>query len=720
MKITVKGFAENVLFAVNIFILFLLAFGDRMAVPYWLQPLGRMHPMVLHFPIVILMLAMFLEFFRFKEVNAKEKLYQNFTSGLLLAGALFSAITVVMGLFLSMEEGYSGNILQWHKWTGVSIVFLASVIYWGRNSAWYKAPVARAGAILTTACLIVAGHYGATLTHGDNFVLESVTSPAEIAIVPIDEAKVFDHVIMPIFSKKCLSCHNIDKAKGSLMLDDVRSLLKGGKTGKLFVPGKPEISLLLERIHLPLHEKKHMPPREKPQLTAEEIAVLNLWIKDNADLKKKVIDLPVDDSLRVLAATFLTPAEIPLEKFEFAAADENTIKQLNNNYRIVYPLAKESPALLVNIYNRSLYNSKTLMELKAVKKQIVSLNLSRMPLSDDDLKIIAQFENLRRLNLNFTDINGGGLKHLLILKHLNALSLSGTKVNYSFVKQLGNLNSLEQLTLWNTGISETELLRLQKANKNMTVISGFKDDGKHPIKLNPPRINTAAAVFKNSTPLQIKHPINGVQIRYTTDGSDPDSVESLIFDKEILLKENTTLKARAYKTGWYGSDVITSNFYKSAYKPDSILFLLPANEKYRTGGAEILTDNQLGDYDINTGNWIGFRENNMEAMLFFNQPVTMQSVTLNVMRQIPTYIFPPTEVEIWGGTNKNNLRLLSVTKPKATKNGEERSFINVEAKFKPERISCLKIIAKNLKKLPVWHPGKGEPAWVFIDEIFLN
>ena len=720
MKVTVKGFAENVLFAANIFIIFLLAFQDRITVPYWLQPFGRMHPMVLHFPIVILMLAMFLEFFRFKEANAKEKLYQKFTSNLLLAGALFSALTVVMGLFLSMEEGYSGNILQWHKWTGVGIVFIASIIYWCRNSSWYKVYAARAGAILTAACVIVAGHYGATLTHGDNFVLESVTSPAEIPVVPIAEAKVFDHVIMSIFTQKCLSCHNIEKAKGSLMMDNVQSLLKGGKTGKLFVPGKPEISLLLERIHLPLDEKKHMPPREKAQLTKEEITLLHLWIKNNAELKRRVIDLPADDSLRVLATTFLTPAETSSEKYEFAAADENTIKKLNNNYRIVYPLAKESPALVVNIYNGSSYKSKILEELTSIRNQIVSLNLNRIPLSDDDLKIIARFENLRRLNLNFTGVSDAGLKKLLILKHLEALSLSGTNVTYNFVKQIGNMQSLKQVTLWNTRVSETEIQQLQKITKGIAIISGFKDDGKHLIKLNQPRVTAEATVFRNSISLQIKHPINGVQIRYTTDGSEPDSLKSLIYSNEILLKENTTLKARAYKAGWYGSDAITSNFYKSTYKPDSIRFLLPPDKKYRIGGAKILTDSQLGDYDINTGKWVGFRENNMEAMLFFKQPVTIQSITLNVLRQIPTYIFPPTGVEIWGGSDKNNLRLLSITKPKTTKNGDEESFIKVEGKFKPQRISCLKIIAKNLKKLPVWHPGKGEPAWVFVDEIFLN
>ena len=720
MKITVKGFAENVLFAANVFIIFLLAFGDGIVVPYWLQPFGRMHPMVLHFPIVILLLAMFLEFFRFKEAYQKESLYHNFTSSLLLSGALFSALTIVMGLLLSKEEGYSGNLLQWHKFTGASIVFIASIIYFCRNSSWYKQPVARAGAILLTFSVIIAGHYGAALTHGDNFVLESVTTSAQIAKVPIDKAKVFHDVIMPIFSQKCLSCHNTEKAKGSLMMDNAQSLLKGGKTGKLFIPGKPEISLLLERIHLPLDEKKHMPPKGKTQLTANEINLLNQWIKHNAEMKKKVIDLPTSDTLRQLATIFLAPAQAPSEKFEFAAADESTIKKLNNNYRIIYTLAKESPALLVNIYNKSTYKPAILKELSPIKKQIISLNLNKMPVSDDDLKIIAQFENLQKLNLNFTNISGTGLKYLVSLKHLNALSLSGTKVNYNFVKQLQNMKNLKQLTLWNTGLAESEMLQLQKANRNLMVISGFKADGQHPIKLNQPRLSSDVAVFRNSLSLQIKHPINGVKIRYTTDGSEPDSVKSPLFSKEIILKENTVLKARAYKVGWYGSDAITANFYKSSYKPDSIWFLLPANEKYKEGGAKMLIDNQLGDYNINAGKWIGFRENNMEVMLYFKKPVTMQSVTLNMMKQIPTYIFPPTDVEIWAGNSIKNLHLLSVIKPKAPKNGEERALIKVEAKFKSQSISYLKIITKNLKKLPAWHQGKGEPAWIFIDELFLN
>jgi hypothetical protein len=35
-------------------------------------------------------------------------------------------------------------------------------------------------------------------------------------------------------------------------------------------------------------------------------------------------------------------------------------------------------------------------------------------------------------------------------------------------------------------------------------------------------------------------------------------------------------------------------------------------------------------------------------------------------------------------------------------------------------LSCLKIIAKPIQKLPSWDPVKNQPGWVFVDEIFLN
>src|ERR1700761_2016723 len=142
-----KGFAENLLFALNIFIIFFLLFGYKIVIPQWLQPVGRLHPLIIHFPIVVLIMAMVFEFFRHRERFREEKLYQEFTTYLWLTGALFAAFTAIMGLFLSKEPGYDGDTLQFHKWFGVLVVFISTAIYWGRSRGWYTPVIARTGSV---------------------------------------------------------------------------------------------------------------------------------------------------------------------------------------------------------------------------------------------------------------------------------------------------------------------------------------------------------------------------------------------------------------------------------------------------------------------------------------------------------------------------------------------------------------------------------------------
>ena len=724
MKSTLKGLAGNILFTLNIFIIFLLLFENVLVVPHWLQSFGRMHPMMLHFPIVIIMLAMVLEFFRFRPEYINQDLYQSFTANLLLIGALSAAVTVIMGLFLSKEGGYTGSILQWHKWTGVGVVFIASFIHGSRNLGWYNAPAAKLSAIITSIILIFAGHFGATITHGDNFVLAPVISGEE-KIVPIEQALVYDNLVKPVFEKKCISCHNPDKLKGNLSLTDRESILAGGKNGKLFIAGNPDTSLLLQRLRLPEEEKKHMPPAGKPQLTDDEINVLRFWIKNNADFNTKVIDLPVKDSLRIVAASLLKSVEPREEQFDFAAADQSTIAKLNNNYRVVYALSKQSPALAVNIYNRNDYTPMALEELNPVKKQIVSLELNKLPVKDADLKTVSQFENLRTLNLNFTDITGSGLKDLSSLKHLQCLSLSGTKLRFKDLQQQMRLfTSLNKLTLWNTGLTGAEMDQLQNTNKNIELIAGFKDDGTNPIQLNPPMLKNSSRIFSDRLSLDLKHTIKGVDIRFTTDGKDPDSISSPLFKNETVLQSNvTTIKAKAYKDGWYGSNVTEFTLYKSSYKPDSLLLLFPLNSVHQADGPKTFFDREMGTFNANSpawaNNWAGFKKNDMALVLEFKSPVLLSSVGLNTMLEPKTDIYPASVIEIWGGENKKGMKLLSSLKPAIPAKESDHIIKVFELTFKPHPVSYLKIIARPLKiKDP--KTKKEKQTLLLIDEIFLN
>ena len=725
-----RRWAGQVLFALTIFVLFLVAVESKIVVPVWLQPVGRMHPLLLHFPIVILLLAMVMEVFRFNATRTADQnpvpdFYRGFLTNLLLVGALSAGVTVVMGLFLAKEDGYAGQVLQWHKWTGVSLFLLASIIYWSRNKPWYKATVAKVGSLTTIILLIGAGHYGATLTHGDNFLAAPLLNQHNAEPVAFDQALVFDHIIQPIFEQKCISCHNSDKLKGQLNLTDAASIVRGGKSGKLFVAGSPQTSLLIQRLFLPDDEKKHMPPVGKPQLTPQEISLLSLWVKEKARFKGKVIDLPAQDSLRMLASARFAPAESTGDEFDFDAADEETIKKLNNDYRTIAPLAKESPALAVNLYNKNSYSPEKLGELSGINKQVVSLNLTKLPVKDADLKQVSQFENLQKLELNFTDITGSGLGALTALKHLNNLAIAGTNVAYpDLAKYISAFKSLKTIAVWNTQLTTDDIQKLQRANKSVHFVAGFVNDGSHPIKLNTPQVKNTSTIFSNSLTLQLKHPIKGVQIRYTTDGTEPDSLLSPVYTDGTSLTDMTTIRAKAYKAGWYGSSVALFNFYKSTYQPDSVQLLLPLNPVHQADGAHTFFDKRLGTFNANSpawaNNWAGFRKNDMALVTEFKKSVPVTSVALRIMVEEETGIFPPELVEIWGGDSRDKLKLLGTVKPDMPIKKSTPVLTTVTCAIKSQPISCLKIIAKPVSKLPDWHANKGKGALLLVDEVFIN
>src|SRR5712692_4093028 len=53
--------------------------------------------------------------------------------------------------------------------------------------------------------------------------------------------------IFPLFQAKCLRCHSGKTPKAELDLSTLPGVLKGGESGPVVVPGKPQESLLLEK-----------------------------------------------------------------------------------------------------------------------------------------------------------------------------------------------------------------------------------------------------------------------------------------------------------------------------------------------------------------------------------------------------------------------------------------------------------------------------------------
>lgn len=134
------------------------------------------------------------------------------------------------------------------------------------------------------------------------------TTPASggAAVAADDSATVFQNVLMPVLEAKCNKCHNEAKSKGDLRMDTHELLLKGGEeAGKTVIAGKPDESLAITRIKLPIDDDDHMPPEGKDQMTDQETALLHWWIKEGASATLKVKDAKFPAELKPLVESLL-------------------------------------------------------------------------------------------------------------------------------------------------------------------------------------------------------------------------------------------------------------------------------------------------------------------------------------------------------------------------------------------------------------------------------
>ena len=643
-----KTILYNTSFTLNCLLVFLLVFEKGLIVPPWVQTIGRMHPLLLHFPIVLLLLCIFWEAVSGlkKSITTEQA---DIGDSLLLLASITSVTSALMGLLLSKEGGYTQEVVAWHKWGGIIISLLALGWYAFKNVVRNSKAILALASVTGVAAVIITGHLGADITHGDNFLLAPVSKEQQAPPVLFEDAIIYANMVQPILKAKCISCHNPQKAKGELVMESFAALRKGGKDGALWDTTQADFGLMMSRIHMPLESKKHMPPWGKPQLTEEETSILYHWIKSGASDTTKVAALLPTDTLHILAKALFNTIET--DDYTFKPADESKIKALKNNYRLVAPLALGSPALGVEFYGAAQFKQEQLKELLAVKDQIVTLNLNKMAVQDDDLATIAQFTNLRKLNLSFTNIKGTGLKALTALKELKQLSLSGTGVNAASLNVLSSLPKLSQLYIWTTPAQAENLAAIKKQFKNTTIETGFTGDT-IVIKLNKPLVENEEQVLLQPVALKLKHYVRGVTIRYTTDGTEPDSIASPVYKGDIMLNKNVTVKAKAFKPGWISSDVVEKTFYKAGFKIDSIRFVQPsADLPYKSIPAAVLADAQKGDHNQGSGKWIGYRGAPMQAILYFDTLRTISSVTVSSLINIDGYIMPPHQLEVWAGND---------------------------------------------------------------------
>ncbi len=442
---------------------------------------GRLHPLLVHLPIGALLLLILFEFLT---LNKKYAALRPSLTLIAFWSMVFAIFSCVAGYLLSLSGEYDNDKLSLHKWMGIGVAFVTTVFYTLKKLGYNSTRISVGFSLLLFFTLMVAGHYGGVLTHGEEFLNEPImavlgqkkevekTKRNEIA--QISEAVVYRDLVEPIFEGKCIQCHNENKKKGGLRMDSPEFLLKGGKSGTVLIAGDIERSELFKRLHLPVEDKHRMPPKGKKQLTGNEISLVQWWIQSGASIDKTVAQLPKNEKITALLKSFdkggdaaeentasIEKPEFSAEKVTYVPAkDLERFKQIK---LLIAPIDTGKPWLYVNAVNNPDLNNAQVAGLLPFKQQIVWLKIGNTRIDNDALHTIGQFTHLTRLNLEYTGVDDAGVVHLKGLPDLQMLNLVGTGITDKGLMLLAEIKSLKRIYLWQTKTSLPVVAALRQA-----------------------------------------------------------------------------------------------------------------------------------------------------------------------------------------------------------------------------------------------------------------
>jgi len=157
--------------------------------------------------------------------------------------------------------------------------------------------------------------------------------------------------------------------------------------------------------------------------------------------------------------------------------------------------------------------------------------------------------------------------------------------------------------------------------------------------------------------------------------------------------------------------------HNAFYKP---VVLAHPYGRYTGGGKNALTDGIRGGKSHDDGKWQGFEFDDVNAVIDLGAVQTVSRISAGFLQDTYFWIFLPKAIEY--SISEDGVNYTTVGKyevPIATEHrGTSVSEIKLELNGANGRY--VRVSANNVGLCPEWHNGKGQKAWVFIDEITIE
>jgi len=241
------------------------------------------------------------------------------------------------------------------------------------------------------------------------------------------------------------------------------------------------------------------------------------------------------------------------------------------------------------------------------------------------------------------------------------------------------------------------------------------------IQLSSPIIESDSTFFSKDLEVKLGLDLDDIQIRYTLDGSEPTKSSNL-YSNKLLLNKSTIIKARAFHFDYLPSESTYSQFISvnNSNLIKNIELNRKPHESYQGAGILGLMDYEKGTTDYKGNEWLGFAGGDLEMEIEVIDNELVRSILLSLLSSQEAWIFLPERVELYIASKDKNYSLIATENIIATGEKSDSELRFVELKFPEQKVAFVKLILKNIKEIPVWHPGKGTAPWLFIDEVILK
>lgn len=232
-----------------------------------------------------------------------------------------------------------------------------------------------------------------------------------------------------------------------------------------------------------------------------------------------------------------------------------------------------------------------------------------------------------------------------------------------------------------------------------------------------PIIVTPALFFKEKQKVEIKSLTPNCKIYYSTDSAKP-TVTSKQYKEPFEITNTTTVKAIAINDKGQISFISEGTFYKTPHPNWKVILKSKYNSQYSAGGDDGLIDGLHGTTNWRAGSWQGYQSQDFECVVDMGKEMQISSVTTSYLQDTRSWILFPKEITYSVSSDGVNYKTFGVIE-----NGIDPSDYSLQTREFNHRAQdktgarYVKIKAVNFGKLPNWHQGKGEDAFIFIDEI---